>query len=46
LVTGLDQLRQREEKVGDGQYYDLFGRRVDHPRRGIYIRNGHKVVFQ
>lgn len=46
LVTGLDQVRQPNENAGDGQYYDLFGRRVDHPRKGIYIRNGQKVVFQ
>lgn len=46
LVTGLDQVRQRGENAGDGRYYDLFGRRVEHPRKGIYIRNGQKVVFQ
>ena len=26
--------------------YDLQGRRVDHPTRGVYIRNGRKVVVE
>ena len=29
----------------DTFYYDLTGRKVMNPTRGIYIRNGHKVVF-
>lgn len=33
---------QTEEKV----YYDLTGRRVDNPGRGIYIVNGKKVVIK
>jgi len=31
---------------GDDTIYDLQGRRVDNPRRGIYIRNGKKVVIK
>ncbi len=27
-------------------YYDLSGRRVNSPERGIYIRNGKKVIFK
>ena len=27
-------------------YYNLQGVRADHPSKGIYIRNGHKVIFQ
>jgi glucuronoarabinoxylan endo-1,4-beta-xylanase len=31
----------------DGPIYDLLGRRVYHPQKGvIYIRNGKKIVFQ
>jgi hypothetical protein len=26
------------------RYYDLQGRRVSHPRKGIYIRNGKKIL--
>ena len=28
----------------DGEYYNLQGQKVEHPVRGIYIRNGRKVV--
>jgi len=31
---------------GDDTIYDLQGRRVDNPRRGIYIKNGKKVVIK
>ena len=27
-------------------YYDLSGRRMNSPERGIYIRNGKKVIFK
>ena len=27
-------------------YYDLLGRQVQQPTRGIYIRNGRKVVVK
>ena len=29
----------------DAPYYDLTGRRVAHPTRGVYIRNGKKVIL-
>ena len=29
----------------DAPYYDLLGRPVVNPTRGIYIRNGRKVVL-
>ena len=29
----------------DAPYYDLTGRRVTHPTRGVYIRNGKKVIL-
>ena len=29
----------------DAPYYDLQGRPVAHPTRGIYIRDGRKVVM-
>ena len=31
---------------GEGQWYDLQGRRVMQPQKGIYIRNGKKVVVR
>ena len=39
----------REVKVDNPNadvYYDLNGVRVDHPKKGIYIRNGKKVVVK
>ncbi len=32
--------------VEDGQYYDLQGRPVETPSRGVYVRNGKKVVIK
>lgn len=33
-------------KPTDNQYYDLQGRRVENPTRGIYIQNGKKVIIK
>ena len=32
--------------VNDGRYYNLSGQVVDRPTRGIYIRNGKKIVVK
>lgn len=29
----------------DEKYYDLNGRAVENPQRGIYIRNGKKIYY-
>ena len=34
------------EDGGDGVYFDLMGRRVANPGKGIYIRNGKKVLIK
>ena len=31
---------------GEGVWYDLSGRRVENPTKGIYIMNGKKVIFK
>ena len=36
LVTPMD----------DAAFYDLLGRKIPHPTRGIYIKNGHKVILK
>ena len=41
-VSGVNEVHV-EETVKDDRYYDLQGRVVEHPTRGIYIRNGRKV---
>ena len=38
-TTNIANLKSAEEDV----YYDLMGRKVEHPKRGIYIVNGKKV---
>ena len=32
--------------LNDGQWYDLQGRRVSQPRKGIFMKNGKKVVVK
>ena len=34
------------EKSASAQYYDLQGRRVEHPKKGLYIKNNKKVVVK
>ena len=41
LNTGIDNTTIST----DAAYYDLMGRKVAHPTRGIYIKNGQKVMF-
>lgn len=33
------------EGAGDGRVYDLFGRPVENPAKGIYIIDGNKVIY-
>ena len=35
----------RAEETGDGRVYDIFGRVVENPTKGLYIVNGKKVIF-
>lgn len=44
-TSGIDGL-SAPRTVEDNHYYNLQGIRVDHPTRGIYIRNGCKVVIK
>lgn len=34
------------DRVHDNSYYNLQGQRIDHPRRGLYIKNGKKVFIK
>ena len=43
-VTGIDEVRSKTDD-GRGVYFDLLGRRVTQPQKGIYIVNGKKVVI-
>lgn len=33
-----------KDKSSDGDWYDLSGRKVTHPTKGLYIKDGHKVI--
>ena len=43
VVTGITGVNQNENQ---NQYYDLQGRRVAQPTKGLYILNGKKVVVK
>ena len=42
-ATGITGIETDEQ---DAIYYDLMGRRVTNPTKGIYIKNGKKVLFR
>ncbi|MBR0050127.1 MAG: hypothetical protein IJP74_12570 [Prevotella sp.] len=44
-VNGIDTV-ETEKGLLDGEYYDLQGRRVAQPTKGLYILNGKKVVMK
>ncbi len=52
LLHGLDGETTAVEAVltpaasADGEYYDLQGRRVTAPAKGIYVTNGKKVIIK
>ena len=44
-ATGIDEVRSQMEEVREG-IFDLSGRRVENPTKGIYIVNGKKVIIK
>ena len=48
LLTGIGgaSLKYKEGKNKDGWVYDLQGRRVSHPQKGLYISAGRKIVIK
>ena len=42
--TGIDKIVITENN--NGVFYDLNGRRIENPSKGIYIRNGKKIVVK
>ena len=44
-VTSVGAVKE-EPAVIDNTYYDLQGRRVDTPRKGLYLLNGKKVIIR
>lgn len=46
-VTGINAVESNVNKANDNTYYDLNGRRVLYPTRGIYVKgNGQKVFIK
>lgn len=44
ITTGIENMEHSPSATD--QYYDLQGRRVEHPTKGLYIVNGRKVVVE
>ena len=44
-TTGIESPLQLDQ-TESGTVYDLQGRRVEHPTKGLYIVNGHKVIIK
>lgn len=42
-TTGIEDVLT--DQSADNTFYDLSGRRVAQPAKGIYIKNGKKIVF-
>ncbi len=46
IVTGIDALLNETESNSNAATYDLQGRRVQNAQKGIYIKNGKKVIIK
>ncbi len=46
-TTGVnEELRMKNEEFAPATYYNLNGQRVEKPAKGLYIKNGKKVLFR
>lgn len=46
ILTGITQLEDRSNGVRNEAIYDLQGRKVSHPVKGIYIQKGKKFIVK
>ena len=44
--NGTTAIRETKQSKDDGAYYTLQGQRVENPGKGIYIKNGKKVIIR
>ena len=44
-TAGINAVIAAADKM-DGEWYDLSGRRVAQPAKGIYVKNGRKVIVK
>lgn len=45
-ITGVSEVKVQKKEVTNGEYYDLMGRRIANPTKGLYIVNGKKVFIK
>lgn len=45
-VTSISEIANSQKQTANGQYYDLQGRRIAQPTKGLYIVNGKKVIIK
>ncbi|MBR5687486.1 MAG: chitobiase/beta-hexosaminidase C-terminal domain-containing protein [Prevotella sp.] len=45
VKTGIEEIQYANDTPRDDAIYDLQGRRVTHPTRGIYIQGGKKIIY-
>ena len=45
-TTGIESIANSKQPTANGQYFDLQGRRVAQPTKGLYIVNGKKVIIK
>ena len=45
-LTGVKEIENDSAVAKDNVYYDLFGRKVEHPAKGLYIYNGKKIFIK
>ena len=43
--TGINEIEVRDTQK-DNQFYDLSGRKVSYPKKGLYIQNGKKIIIK
>ena len=46
VPQGIYRVEEDKREMGDGIYYNLLGQPVKNPTKGIYIRNGKKIVVK
>ena len=45
-ATGITQLGEQQPSRADGAWFDLMGRKIQSPTKGVYIRNGKKILVR
>lgn len=45
-TDGIEDIANIQQPRANSQYFDLQGRRVENPQKGLYIRNGKKILVR